>query len=279
VIRLNSTKAQSSIAGYLETVFSLKDKVVLFTGATGGIGSAVCDGYSKAGASMALCDMDADKLTDLENKIRAEGGKASSFKLDLTRTEDIANCVNSVIKVYGRIDILFNCAGINKREGLLDVEESTYDRIMQINLKGLYFISQEVAKHMRKAGKGNIINMVSHNSVGMLGGCSVYGATKSAVTALTRSMAVELAKYGIRANAIAPGHILTPLTTVTWEHPTRSTYLKERIAMGRPGVPEEILGTAILLASDASSYMSGMMIHIDGGCLAGGAPWDFDTKY
>ena len=269
----------SDIAGYLETVFSLKGKVVLFTGATGGIGSAICKGYSKAGASVALCDMDTGKLMELEEEIRTDGGEASSFKLDLTRMENIADCVNGVIDKYGRIDVLFNCAGINKREGLLDVEEDTYDRIMQINLKGLYFLSQEAAKHMRKAGKGNIINMASHNSVGMLGGCSVYGATKSAVAALTRSMAVEWAKFGIRANAIAPGHILTPLTTVTWEHPTRSVYLRERIAMGRPGTPEEILGTAILLASDASTYLSGMMVHIDGGCLAGGAPWDFDTKY
>ena len=92
-------------------------------------------------------------------------------------------------------------------------------------------------------------------------------------------MAVEWAQYGIRANAIAPGHIITPLTTVTWEHPERSVYLRERIAMKRPGMPEEILGTTILLASDASSYMSGMMIHIDGGCLAGGAPWPYDTNY
>jgi NAD(P)-dependent dehydrogenase (short-subunit alcohol dehydrogenase family) len=113
----------------------------------------------------------------------------------------------------------------------------------------------------------------------MLGGVSVYGATKSAITALTRSMAVEWAKYNIRANAIAPGHILTPLTTVTWEHPERSKYLKERIAMGRPGLPDEILGLTIMLASDASSYMSGMMYHIDGGCLAGGQPWPFDTNY
>ena len=279
MIKLNDAERRNSVAGYLETIFSLKDKVVLFTGATGGIGSAICEGYAKTGASVALCDMDADKLAELEKKIRAEDGETSSFKLDLTCMEDIADCVDRVIQAYGRIDVLFNCAGINKREGLLDVEESTYDRIMQINLKGLYFISQETAKHMRKAGKGNIINMVSHNSVGMLGGCSVYGATKSAVTALTRSMAVEWAKFGIRANAIAPGHILTPLTTVTWEHPTRSVYLKERIAMGRPGTPEEIVGTAILLASDASVYMSGIMVHIDGGCLAGGAPWDFDTKY
>ena len=269
----------SGIAGYLETVFSLKGKVVLFTGATGGIGSAICEGYAKAGASLALCDMDTGKLEELEKKIKADGGDASSFKLDLTSMDDITNCVNNVINTYGRIDVLFNCAGINKREGLLDVEENTYDRIMQINLKGLYFISQEVGKHMRKAGRGNIINMASHNSVGMLGGCSVYGATKSAVTALTRSMAVEWAKFGIRANAMAPGHILTPLTTVTWEHPTRGSYLKERIAMKRPGTPDEMLGTAILLASDASSYMSGMMVHIDGGCLAGGVPWDFDTQY
>jgi NAD(P)-dependent dehydrogenase (short-subunit alcohol dehydrogenase family) len=287
-VKLVDSGNKGSISGYLEKVFSLEGKVVLFTGATGGIGNVICKGYAKAGASVALCDWDMEKLTALEKEIEAEApasgrkasdGKASSFKLDLTRMEDIPACVNKVIDAYGRIDVLFNCAGINKREGLLDVEESTYDRIMQINLKGLYFISQEAAKHMRKAGKGNVINMASHNSVGMLGGCSVYGATKSAVTALTRSMAVEWAKFGIRANAIAPGHILTPLTTVTWEHPTRSAYLKERIAMGRPGTPEEILGTAILLASDASAYMSGMMVHLDGGCLAGGAPWDFDTKY
>jgi NAD(P)-dependent dehydrogenase (short-subunit alcohol dehydrogenase family) len=271
--------AESSVGGYLETVFSLEGKVVLFTGATGGIGSAICKAYAKSGATVALCDLDPGKLSELEKEIRDAGGQASSFRLDVTRMEDIKNCVSQVMEAWGRIDVLFNCAGINRREGLLDVEESTYDRIMQINLKGLYFISQETAKHMRKAGKGNIINMASHNSVGMLGGCSVYGATKSAVSALTRSMAVEWAKFGIRANALAPGHILTPLTTVTWEHPTRGAYLRERIAMGRPGTPEEIVGAAILLASDASAYMSGMMVHIDGGCLAGGAPWDFDTKY
>ena len=265
--------------GYLESVFSLKNKVILFTVATGGIGRVICRGYAKAGASVALCDMDEGILAELEAEISSDGGEASRFLLDLSRMEDIPVCVNSVIKKYGRIDVLFNCAGINKREGMLDVEESTYDRIMQINLKGLFFISQETAKYMMKAGRGSIINMASHNSVGMLGGCSVYGATKSAVTALTRSMAVEWAKFGIRANAIAPGHILTPLTTVTWDHPTRSVYLRERIATGRPGTPEEIVGTAILLASDASTYMSGMMIHIDGGCLAGGAPWDYDTKY
>ena len=105
------------------------------------------------------------------------------------------------------------------------------------------------------------------------------GAAKSALTALTRSEAIEWAKFGIRANAIAPGHILTALTAVTRETPSRAQYLRERIAMQRPGTPDELVGAVVMLASEASSYMPGMMIHVGGGCLAGGAPWDCDTNY
>jgi gluconate 5-dehydrogenase len=265
-----------SIAANLERIFSLEGKVVLLTGALGGIGSVLAREMAGAGATMALSDLDAGKLAALADEI---GGGARAFPLDLLDVKSIQCCVAGVIGTHGRVDVLVNCAGINKREGLLDVEEQTYDRIMGVNLKGLYFLTQEVGKHMIRARKGSIINFASHNAVAMLGGVSVYGATKSAIAALTRSMAVEWAKYGVRANAIAPGHILTPLTAVTWEHPERARYLRERIAMGRPGKPEEIVGLAILLASDASSYMSGTMIHVDGGCLAGGQPWSFDTKY
>jgi len=268
----------SVIGKNLEKIFSLENKVILLTGAVGGIGSVLAKGLADVGAEMALCDIDPVKLEELAAEIN-KNGVAKSFQLNILKMDSIKSCVENVIKEFGRIDVLINCAGINKREGFLDVEEETYDKIMGINLKGLYFLTQEVVKHMIKEKKGNIINMASHNSVGMLGGVSVYGATKSAVTALTRSMAVEWAKFNIRANAIAPGHILTPLTTVTWENPERAKYLRERIAMGRPGMPEEILGLTILLASDASSYMSGMMYHIDGGCLAGGQPWPYDTKY
>jgi len=268
----------SRIGDNLEKLFSLENKVILLTGAIGGIGSVLAKGLADVGAEMALCDLDKEKLDELAAEIN-KTGKAKAFYLNLLEMDSIKSCVDSVIKEFGRIDVLINCAGINKREGFLDVEESTYDRIMGVNLKGLYFITQEVVKHMIKQKKGNIINMASHNSVGMLGGVSVYGATKSAVTALTRSMAIEWAKYNIRANAIAPGHILTPLTTVTWDDPVKSQYLRERIAMERPGTPEELLGITILLASDATSYMSGMMYHVDGGCLAGGKPWPFDTKY
>lgn len=268
-----------SIGKCLEKIFSLENKVVVLTGAAGGIGSLLAEGLAGVGAQMVLCDISKEGLRRVESNIHLSGNHASSIELNIADLHSIKQCVSTIMEKYGKIDVLINCAGINKREGFLDVEESTYDRIMDINLKGLYFLSQEIAKHMIKAQKGNIINMASHNSVGMLGGCSVYGATKSAVTALTRSMAVELAQYGIRANAIAPGHIATPLTKVTWEHPERSKYLKERIAMERPGTPEEILGLTIMLASDASSYMSGMMYHVDGGCLAGGKPWLYDTRY
>lgn len=263
----------------LEKLFSLEGKSVLLTGAAGGIGRALAIGLAEAGADVALCDIAIDPTKGVQEEISAFGGKSIALQLDITDKQSRESCVQAVVDAYGKIDVLVNCAGINKREGFLDVEEETYDRIMNINLKGMYFLSQSVAKHMMKAGKGNIINIASHNSVGMLGGCSVYGATKSAVTALTRSMAVEWSQYGIRANAIAPGHIITALTTVTWEHPERSKYLKERIAMERPGTPEEIVGITVMMASDSSSYMSGMMIHVDGGCLAGGAPWPYDTKY
>ena len=269
-------KDDGRAAQYLQSMFGLSGKKILLTGAAGGIGAVLAEGLAAAGGEMLLCDVADEKLAELAKKL---GGGAACFHMDVSSLDSIKGAVTSIIEKFGRVDVLINCAGINVREGFLDVSEDTYDKIMDVNLKGIYFLSQEVAKHMITRKSGNIINVASHNSVGMLGGCSVYGASKSAVTALTRSMAVEWAQYGIRANAIAPGHILTPLTTVTWEHPERSAYLRERIAMRRPGGPEELVGVTVMLASDASSYMSGMMIHIDGGCLAGGAPWSYDTNY
>jgi len=267
------------VGGKLSQLFSLEGKNILLTGAAGGIGEVLAKGLAEAGAHMLLCDIAEEKLYAIRDGIIADGGGAAAYRLDISDMDSIKSCVGRAIADSGRIDVLINCAGINKRDGFLDVTEELYDRIMGINLKGVYFLSQEVAKYMIKEKNGNIINISSHNAVGMLGGCSVYGATKSAVTALTRSMAVEWSQYGIRANALAPGHILTPLTQVTWDNSERVDYLTERIAMRRPGLPEELLGITVMLASDSSSYMSGMMIHVDGGCLAGGSPWPYDTSF
>jgi gluconate 5-dehydrogenase len=269
----------SEIGNYLETQFSLAGKTALLTGGAGGIGQALAVGLCSSGAQTAVCDVNVERAREIAAELTAKGRQAKAFKVDLTDVASIRACVESVASEFGKIDILINCAGVNKREGFLDVEEKTYDFVMNVNLKGTFFITQAVVPHMIKQGGGKIINFSSHNVQGMLGGVSVYGATKSAVSALTRSMAIEWAKYNIQANAVAPGHILTELTQVTWKHPTRAPYLRERIAMRRPGLPEEIVGMVLMLCSDASSYMTGQTYHVDGGCLAGGTPWEYDTKF
>lgn len=268
-----------SVENNLKKLFSLEGKVVLITGAAGGIGSELSCGMAGIGAITCNCDISEKGLKAVEEKIRAEGGTARSYVMNVTDQNSIQQAVDAIVAEFGRIDVLCNVAGINKREGLLDVKEETYDRIMDINLKSVFLVSRAVAPHMMKAHSGSIINIGSHNATAMLGGCSVYGATKSGVLALTRSMAVEWAEWGIRANSVSPGHILTPLTQVTWDHPTRGDYLRDRIAMRRPGNPDELLGLMALLASDASSYITGSNFVIDGGCLCGGTPWDFDSAY
>lgn len=269
----------SNVGEYLKSQFSLEGKAALLTGGAGGIGKALAFALCSAGATTAVCDLNLQEAEKTVSELISNGFKAKAFALDLTQVDSIRACANAVAAAFGKIDILVNCGGINKREGFLDVEEKTFDRIMDVNLKGTFFMTQSVVPYMMKNGGGKIVNFSSHNAQGMLGGVSVYGATKSGVSALTRSMAIEWAKFNIQANAVAPGHILTQLTQVTWDHPTRSTYLRERIAMRRPGTPEEVAGLVLMLCSPASSYMTGQTYHLDGGCLAGGTPWDFDTKY
>ncbi|NLV35459.1 MAG: SDR family oxidoreductase [Clostridiaceae bacterium] len=268
-----------SIDANLRRLFSLEGKIIMMTGAAGGIGGSLSKGMAGIGAIMCNCDISEKGLKTLEDEIAAEGGKSKSFVMDVTNMDSIKSVVESIVKEYGTIDVLINVAGINKREGFMDVKEDTYDRIMDINLKSVFFITQTVVPHMMKKKNGSIINIGSHNATAMLGGCSVYGASKSGVLGLTRAMAVEWAEWGIRANAVSPGHVLTPLTQVTWDHPTRGDYLRDRIAMRRPGYPDEMVGIVALLASDSSSYISGANFVVDGGCLCGGAPWEFDSEY
>jgi len=255
---------------YLTSMFSLENKTALVTGAAGGIGSAIATALAKAGAYVALCDINKDVLDKAREKA---GENSSAFYLDMADAKSFATVVAEIANINGRIDILVNCAGINKREGLTDVEEATYDRIMDINLKGAFFLSQAVAPYMKAQKSGSIINVGSHNTGPVLGDVSVYAASKSGLLALTKSMAVEWAKYNIRANCVSPGHIKTDLTTPTWENPTRSKYLLDRIALNRPGNPEDMAGICIFLASEASSYITGCEYRVDGGCVCGGQPW------
>jgi len=267
------------VAEYLTGMFSLEGKTAVVTGAAGGIGGALAIGLAYAGAEVALCDINKDALGLIEKEINENGGAAFSVPLDMRDISSFESIISEIADKTGSVDILVNCAGINKREGIYDVVEETYDRIMDINLKGAFFLTQAVVPYMKAQNHGSIINIGSHNTGPVLGGVSVYAATKSGLYALTKSMAVEWAKYNIRANCISPGHIQTPLTKPTWEHPERSKYLLDRIALGRPGIPEDITGLCIFLASGAASYITGCEYRVDGGCVCGGKPWQYDTEF
>lgn len=262
------------ISKNLGKLFSLEDKVILFSGAAGGIGSVLCEGLASVGATVCMCDLQLDGLKKIEEKIKANGGKAESYKIDMLSRESINSVTDEIAKKHGRIDGLVNCAGVNRRLGMIDADEDTFDRIIGVNLKGVFLLSQRVAKYMIENKSGSIVNIGSYNTVMMLGGNGIYGASKSGVAALTRAQSIEWAKYGIRSNILCPGHISTPLTAALWDDPVRSKYMLDRIAMARAGTPEDLLGMTILLLADASAYMSGAMYHVDGGCLAGGQPWD-----
>lgn len=267
----------------LNGLFSLENKVILMTGGAGAIGSEIAKCYANLGAKLVIADVNEDNMNTVGNEIRGNGGEVTLMKLDLPDEDSINKVVDKTIEKYGRIDVLANIAGMNKRILMTNGAEKTFDKIIGVNLKGTYLISIKVAKEMIKLNETlpegkkvhlSIMNVASYNSVMMLGGNSVYGMSKSGIAALTRSQAIEWAKYGFRSNALTPGHISTKLTAQLWDDPYYSKYMLDRIAMARPGYPSDMLGMAVLIASDASSYMSGQLCIVDGGCLAGGQPWE-----
>jgi len=257
----------------IHRLFSLRGKVVLITGAAGGIGRVLARGIAEAGAAVALCDIDPVRMQLVTAELQADGQTVEAFTVDLASHTSVTSLVTSVRNRFGRIDVLVNCAAINKREPILEVQEDTFEKIIAVNLRGLYQLTQEIVPGMIEQGGGKIINFSSITPELALYGVSVYGATKAAVSQLTMSMAVEWAKHNIQVNAIAPGFIKTELTVPLWQDEQKSGWMRGRIALGRPAEPEELLGMAILLASPASSYMTGVTYSVDGGITAGGGHW------
>lgn len=274
---------QEQINEKLNQLFSLDKKVILVTGGAGEIGSVICEAYADLGAIVVIGDVNKEAMDKCQKKINNKGGACITLPLDLTNMDSIHSVVDTVIKQFGQIDVLANIGGINTRRLMTNGAEDTFDKIIGVNLKGAYNISIAVAKEMIKINEDrtddkkvrlSIMNVASYNTVMMLGGNSVYGMSKSGIAAMTRSQAIEWAKYGFRSNALTPGHISTKLTAQLWDDPYYSKYMLDRIAMARPGYPEDLVGMAVLLASDASAYMSGQLCIVDGGCLAGGQPWE-----
>ena len=257
----------------IESLFSLQGRVALITGAAGGIGRVLSEGMADAGAAVALADVRADETKALAASIRREGRQAEAFQVDVVRRESIRSLVDGVLGRFERIDILVNCAGINQREPLLDVTEDTFDRILAVNLRGVFQLSQAVAEPMIRQGGGKIIHIGSLTGEMALAGVSAYGVSKAGVSQLAMSMAIEWARHNIQVNCIVPGFMRTELTTALWADEAKAAWMRGRIAAERPGEPDELLGTAILLASPASSYITGQTWCVDGGVTAGGRHW------
>jgi len=254
--------------------FSLNGKIAIVTGGSRGIGKAIALGFAKAGAKVVVTSRKINDLEATAAEINASRGEAFPVQAHLGKMEEISRMVNTVMDKFGRIDILVNNAGTNPAMGtVLDADERLWETIMNLNLKGLYFISQAVANVMKKQGGGKIINIASIDGIKPEPGVSIYNISKAGVRMITRAFAVELAPFNIQVNTIAPGPISTKLLNSHWFHlpPEEAKKQKEALAkitpMGRIGEPDEIVGAAIYLASDASSYTTGAEIVVDGGTL------------
>jgi len=260
----------------LDALFSLAGKTALITGATGGIGEALATAFAQAGATVGINGRALDKISATCAAIEADGGHAAPLVADIG---DVASCeqlIAAAQQALGRIDILVNCAGMNRRKPIAEVTADDWETIVAVNLRSAYFLCQAVRPLMAAQGGGKIINIGSLNTTYGLDGVSVYGATKAGLGQLTRVMAVEWAADNIQVNLLSPGFIRTPLTEAgLLKNERRHKWLQARIPLRRAGEPTELVGAALLLASPAASYMTGSTITVDGGFLAGGS-WDRD---
>ena len=255
----------------LENLFGLNGKVALVTGASGGIGSAIAKAYAEAGATVILNGTRREKLEALAAEIN---GKTVIMPADLSTPEACQSLITQIESELGRLDILVNNAGINRRKPATDFTEDDYRTILSVNLDGVFFLSQAAHALLKKSGGGKIIQIGSMTSYIGLGNVAVYGMTKSAIAQLAKTLAVEWAKDNIQVNCLCPGFIVTPLTEAGMFSDTKKVnWLLSRIPAHRPGTPDDLIGTALLLASPASAYITGQLIAIDGGFLAGGS-WD-----
>jgi gluconate 5-dehydrogenase len=249
-------------ADFIARLFGLDGRVALVTGASGGIGRELARGLAMAGATEVLRDA-----------IEADRGAADIFTADLADLAQVRPLAEAVIDRLGRIDVLVNCLGMNRREPIAEVEPETYDRIMDVNLKSVYFLSQAVAPGMAQQGGGRIIHIGSINAAVGLHSVSVYGLTKAALVQTTKVMAIEWAEHGIRVNCLCPGFIDTELTRVgLWGNERRRQWIMDRLTVKRPGLPEDLVGLCLYLASPAADYTTGQAFYVDGGLLAG-SPW------
>lgn len=252
------------------TLFSLSGKTSLVTGGSRGLGLAMAEGLAKAGSRIILISRSLAPLEAAAKKLREETGvEVEAIAWDVSRIDSLGELVERAAAVFGRLDVLVNNAGAQVRKPFLEITADEYDRVLNTNLKAVFFLGQEAARYMvkhRVAGK--IINVASLTSKLGIENTSAYGASKGGVYSLTKNMAVELAKYGIRVSAVAPGYFRTELTEAAFQDPERLRWMQSRIPLGSTGSPKDLAGTVVFLASPAADYLTGNVIFVDGGWTA-----------
>lgn len=256
-------------------LFSLAGKVAFITGSGGGIGRVLAQAIGETGAAIALHDRTVDQMGEAGDLLRETGVTFEAFTADLTDIDACRGLVANVVSRFGRLDILVNCAAVNKREPVDDVLPETFDWIVAVNLRAPFFLSQAARRVMRAQGGGKIINVTSINAQFALDTVAVYGLTKGAMRQMTAEMAVEFAPDNIQVNALTPGFVVTPLSEQSlWGDPRKRAWILDRVPAGRPGLPGDMIGAILFMASRASDFMTGQSIVVDGGFTAGGS-WEY----
>lgn len=252
----------------------LKDKIVLITGSGSGIGKSSALLFAKEGAKLIVNDVNEDNGKTTVKEIQNNGGEAIYIKADVTSAEEVKQMVDKAIEHFGRIDVLFNNAGVSGVGAVHETSEELWDRVTNVNIKGVFMPCKYVVEHMMERKEGTIINMSSCIAEVGLQKRAVYSASKGAVLSLTKAMQVDYAPYNIRVNALLPGTILTPFVEGylknSYDDPEEAlASIKNRQLTGDLGRPEDVANAALFLASDESKFMMGSPLYIDGGIVHG----------
>jgi dehydrogenase/reductase SDR family protein 4 len=248
--------------------FSLKGKVAIVTGGSRGIGKAIALGFAAAGADVVVASRTMTDLEKAAQEIEALGRRALAAQTNIAVKSEVDSMVAKTLDKFGTIDILVNNAAINVMRPLVDLREDGWDKVMNVDLKGYFLCSQAAAKVMMGKQSGNIINIVSTGAAKAAPGLGAYSIAKAGVVMLTKLLAVELSGYNIRVNAIGPYLVKTAFSQPMWADPEACKSLEASIPLGRLAEAEDVMRTALFLASEASSYITGQTIFLDGGTLA-----------
>jgi NAD(P)-dependent dehydrogenase (short-subunit alcohol dehydrogenase family) len=254
------------VTGFLEETFGLAGRVAVVTGGSSGIGRGIATALARAGASVVLIARGEPALRETVAGLEAGGGKAAYVPADLGERAGARRAAEAAARVFGEPDILVNCAGINLRPPMDEVDEQVWDRSMAVNLDAPFLLGQRFGPGMAERGHGRIINVASQQSFRAFGDSGAYGASKGGLVALTRSQAEAWSPRGVCCNALVPGFVVTPL--VTHIPPERHAAMAARTLIGRNGEPGDFAGAAVFLASRAAAYVTGQSIFIDGGFSA-----------